>query len=637
MTSATYNRTERLLRLAILQPKLFIVEVVAAGAFSYLSTAVVVAILLILFTLSLALALVSFSSIFLLRLGFWALSRLRLPTGMRSLLRAFATQPGIPYGVPVNPAESPALYSIVGRIRSAYGIPEIAGIHIVSSFEVEMIRQERRGLLGWRKDYLHIGLPLFYALSVEELEALVAQHLGARSSHYGRLSQGIVPVINFWIRLKSSFESTRHWGWKYLEAFHRWYLDRFPDYWGVLSILNMLDADRRAADLVGVGRVGSMLVNATVAASFLETIYWPSIAAGREGNATPPGNSIAGMQQAFRSGLDSEQAKIWLNEALAESAFAKGGVPTLSTRLTRLNADRTFSGLSETGSADYLLGDALQPIVAKLDADIQRRFSASWRTAYEKRQSAREALVDFEKRIDSGEHLSDADLVRHAELVEREHGMHAAIATYRDLLLRLPGHPKVRFALGRVLLASANAEGIEQIERAIIADASLVVEGLPLLHRFLSSERRFREADEMVERYRSAYESENERRERARRLAEEERTHLRFNDTYRYHALSESRLKRTRELIAGFPGVRVAFLIRKDVRYMPERPLYVLGIVRRRTIFGWRSEAEKIRERQILDDLAILGDFRLVMLNQRRNRPMWKIMKNIRNACIFET
>jgi hypothetical protein len=235
---------------------------------------------------------------------------------------------------------------------------------------------------------------------------------------------------------------------------------------------------------------------------------------------------------------------------------------------------------------------------------------------------------EMEARVASGTDLTPDEMLAYGRMVESRRGPDAAEEIVRALVERCPRYGPGSYELGRLLLLRDDDRGIAYIERAVELDRGLVLAALPLLYSYLTGKRRYREADGMVERYRDGYHGEQANREQIAGLARQERAHLRFDDAYLHHDLSGTQLARVIEIVRGLDDVEQAFVMRKLVQHLRDRPLYVLVVVPRRRR-ARREEGKKVQWSRVVRDLSVVGEFRIVVVDGGKNRPMYEEARRI--------
>ena len=86
-----------------------------------------------------------------------------------------------------------------------------------------------------------------------------------------------------------------------------------------------------------------------------------------------------------------------------------------------------------------------------------------------------------------------------------------------------------------------------------------------------------------------------DRHEKESAAAQRERAKVLASDTFLAHDLSETQIDLLRRRLSAYPDCGAAWLVRKSVRYFPNRPLFVL-CVRRKSARWWLSQPDRDRE-----------------------------------------
>jgi hypothetical protein len=116
-------------------------------------------------------------------------------------------------------------------------------------------------------------------------------------------------------------------------------------------------------------------------------------------------------------------------------------------------------------------------------------------------------------------------------------------------------------------------------------------------------------------------------------LAQQERFSISTGDRFESHDLSASAQAKLVEQLSHYPQVKEAYLVRKTLQYFPEKPLYVLGIIRRRG-FIELEEAEPKLLKKLMIELALPNQTWVICLN--KDRAMTKILQQTADQAIYQ-
>ena len=175
-------------------------------------------------------------------------------------------------------------------------------------------------------------------------------------------------------------------------------------------------------------------------------------------------------------------------------------------------------------------------------------------------------------------------------------------------------HSDSNYANGSILWDQGNSQGISYIETAIERDYNKVVLGCELVRTFMRQQGNFEVAD--------SYRERGNRHYPILLLAQEERSVIRAKDEFISYNFSRDILRSLSRQLSDYPQIKKSYIVQKSLKYFPEEPLYVLGVVRHR-ILGEEYAYE--RDLELLYDLRANLDFpysiQIVMLSFKR----WKL------------
>lgn len=394
------------------------------------------------------------------------------------ILRAVWIRFSEPDGHRLQPAEAPALWEEVERIRREVGAARLHGIVINDALNAAAAYVPNGFGLWNQRHYLVLGLPLMQLLNKDELAAVIAHEFGHFHGGHGRFGAWIYRLRNSWYRL---MDGMARGGWsvgQLLALFFRWYAPYFDAYSFVLARRQEYAADSVGAAAAGEQAMASALVRIGLAADWLEREFWPSVHQSEHDQSYPPVHVHGRLSAAIREHRRGyEGAPRWL---LERDAGLDDTHPTLAQRLGALRvavAPRPDSGIDHSAAA--LLGDALCE-------KLEQRFSREWREAAEKAWQARHQQLEMERRrlaeLEAHSERSPAEWVEYAALAETHRLTQDALPLYREALARSPSHAWTRYRLGALLLKRGEeAEGVECLQRAMESNAAVIESALQSL------------------------------------------------------------------------------------------------------------------------------------------------------------
>ncbi len=189
-------------------------------------------------------------------------------------LKAMWVKLPLPEGAIIQREDAPELFLLVERLQSQLAVPKFYKVMITGQLNAGVCQIPRLGLLGWYRHYLLIGLPLIKALSVQQLEAVLAHELGHLAGKHGILSNWIYRLRLGWDRLIEGLEKKSSWGTIVFLPFFRWYVPFFSAYSFPLARANEFYADKISAQLTSTQIVGEALIRVEIIGRYLNEYYW---------------------------------------------------------------------------------------------------------------------------------------------------------------------------------------------------------------------------------------------------------------------------------------------------------------------------------------------------------------------------
>src|SRR5881296_941171 len=460
----------------------------------------------------------------------------------RLVLRALRVRVERPEGVRVRPADAPELFALIDRLVRELHTPRLHRVLLTEDCNAALAQIPRLGPLGWYRNYLLLGLAEMQALSPEELQPLLAHELGHLSRQHGRLGAWIYRIRATWMRLAMMVEVQSQWG----RPLFDWFLERWWPYFNAYSFVlareREYEADRFAASIAGKEIFARSLGTSYVMDEFLSRRFWPGVYRAAEERPEPPGDVLTALARALGTGPAPDDARRWLEAALRRRTGLVDTHPALAERLGALRIiTRAAEPRRTTGptAAEHYLGARLESLTAAVDAAWQRV----------------QIVLDLD-------------------------GEEEALPLLRDLVARAPDHGPASFALGQILADRDDASAIAHLERAMVCNVLARPPGNHAIAALLESLGRDGEA---AAHRRRAWDAGG-----LLHRAAAERRHVGMLDVLLPHDLVSEVVGRARERLVQMGSVRAAWLAKKKLAYLPESPLYVLGVVSSARV-GWQD------------------------------------------------
>lgn len=357
--------------------------------------------------------------------------------------------------------------------------------------------------------------------------------------------------------------------------------------------------------------------------------YWEDVKRRADEQREPDVAPLGGMGPRVFDGMDEEESRQWLDQALAVDTAVDDSHPSLCDRLTALGeAPRIPPPLRES-AGEALLCAALPALAGRLDDAWREEVAEPWRERFEAMRESRRRLAELERQAAAAE-LPIPDAYEHADLVEAWRGVGEALPMYRRVVAREPSHAGARFALGRILAAQDDPECLEQLGQAIDAHPDALIPGCQHAYGFLQQNGRMEEAERHADRARRHYQAAEE--------AREERSRVELDGRYEAHGLAAVDLAPTLEFLSAHPDVKRVWLVRRQLVHRPEEPLFVLCARHRKRLLDWLSTALSKRGdlalQERLQEVPLPGEAFILVLNHR-GRRVRRMFEDVPNARIL--
>ncbi|HKI93822.1 MAG TPA: M48 family metalloprotease [Gemmatimonadales bacterium] len=503
-----------------------------------------------------------------------------------------------PGGFLLTREATPALFELIDRTSAALHAPPVHDVVVDASLNAAIVQVPRFGPFGWYRNYLLIGLPLLQATDPDEWRAILAHEMGHLSGNHGRFGSWVYRVRKTWNQLLAAVEKKRsRIGTWLFGRFLAWYAPYFDAYTFVVARRHEYDADRAAADLAGADVARRALLRLDAAARVMEERFWPDLMAGAGESAEPPTDTFGRLGIALRTPPATEDAARWITASWQRVAGVNDTHPSLADRLRALGWNPTGGDATEppppppiTGPTadEAFLGALATPLREAIDQAWAKGAAESWRQQHEKvrRELDRVAALDAREAgsLSVEEEWERIDLL--ADLGDQDR----AAALNRALLERAPEHPGARFYLGRILLADGDPAGVEYIEGVMRDEPSTTLAGCQVLYAYYQGRGDTTAAARCLK-WAEEYSGELEK-------AREERRQLPKGALVEPHGLPDEAIAALRTQLEKLRRVKRAYLVRRRVKWLPDRPAYALCL-KPRGMFTTRK-----RHRRIVDEVA---------------------------------
>jgi Zn-dependent protease with chaperone function len=494
-----------------------------------------------------------------------------------------------PEGIRLSRRSVPELHAVIDELRRALRAPAFTQVLITSDYNAGVVHVPQYGIFGGRRSYLLLGLPLMKSLSMDQFRAVVAHELGHLARGDAAVASWIYGQRLRWLRLMSVLEAQGGKGSFLFRGFINWYAPYFNAYSFPLARAAEYEADVAAAKLTSPRTAAEALTGISVVGRYLGQHFWPGIYRQADDLPQPAVAPFVGVTQTLASGLGRSGTGDLLAVALDEETTLADTHPALKDRLKALGESARIVLPAPDDTADRLLGAQLERITKELDERWHKEILPVWQERHKKVQGERALLAELTRKHEAGEVLTPDEANVRAVLTGGVGGNpDGAIAQLRALRVSAPDHPLICFNLGVMLLDRDDDAGMALVERTMELDENAIFESTKTLRDYCLRRGRPAEAqawhDKMVQRLAIL------------QGAEKERSNVFTSDKFDRHGLTEADLAPILAELRAIPGLRKAYFVRKQLKFLTHKPLYVVGFKAKRTIM-FRS---KPREAEVL-------------------------------------
>lgn len=333
-------------------------------------------------------------------------------------LRALWCRFDAPPGVALSPADAPALFEALERIRKKIKGPPIHHVQLDANFNASITQIPRYGLFGGAVNYLTIGLPLLLAIDRPRFLAVMAHEYGHLRGNHGQFAAWIYRTRLSWTKLEHGMRHDEGPMAAVTQAFLRWYFPRFLAKTFALARQDEFEADRIAGKLLGREVAGAALTEIAIKGAWIAREFWPLHWRAASASAQPVGPYTA-MRKLLTLPLPDDFARETFRKTLGQFSGVDDTHPVLRDRLEALDVNKKLPVWSTQPALD-LLGTNSAKWFAHFDKQWCRDNASDWKQhhAYLGRVRARVDMLaasaqrnnademaelgDLRKRLDSG-------------------------------------------------------------------------------------------------------------------------------------------------------------------------------------------------------------------------------------------
>lgn len=503
-----------------------------------------------------------------------------------SLFRSAFVRLPLPPGLEIQRKDFPYLYDLVDSLRK----PMKTGgrrIRILVDWNYNAFAFSRPalGIFGPATHYLGIGLPLLASLNHEQTRAVIAHEMAHFSRKHCRFASRLSRLAMMWTSLLEHLRNAPLTGLPY-----RAFVSTYSRWLSALSIViirnSEFEADRISAKAVSPQAVAGSLMRIALRSDLVVDRHWREVWQHAYVSDEPSRKPVTHLFLRLSETIDRDLAISEMKWILGCATEIDDSHPSLGDRVRALGYEVPLP--NEDHSVMVSEWNLRQPESTLRNfigrqTDVESTFDeiwrhvhlADWRTVHHESAPMTRHINQLDREWREKGALSVEKAWKRAEITAAFYGEGSIIAIVDYILNLNPDHAHANFVKGKDLLRRFNSLGILHIESAMERDPLSYREaGLSLLsdyYRRMGSPEEFREA--RFEAYTSADETIAAIQERSRKVT--------VHENFLPHDLPEEVLADLCESLDEIPAIRAVYLVRRDVKHLPESSFYVLGVITR--------------------------------------------------------
>ena len=485
------------------------------------------------------------------------------------VLRSLWVRIAPPQGFALSPGTAPALFGRIEQLRRSLDAPPFHRVLVTDDLNAAVVQVPLLGLFGWHRNYLLLGLPLLKCLTPEQLEAVLAHEFGHLAGGHARFSNWLYRSRKTWQQLEEKIAAAGSSGALLFRRFLNWYVPYFQAWTFPLARANEYEADAVSARLTSARTAAQALSGVNVSAALLQERFWPDIHRQADEHPQPAFLPFHTLGNQLPDDFHSADGQRWLQQALQRQTSCDDTHPSLSDRLRALGQTAEVAPPAPGQSADYLLGDLRDSIIASFDARWQEQVIQDWRKHYDGVQENRRRLHELNEAAATRELEASEKIERGRLLASAGKDNDAALEQLRAAVAAHPQNAPALFHLGLHLLQRDDAQGVELLEQALQLDADALAGVCETLRDYYWA----RGEKELAQQWHARLVDSDA----LQRAALDERARVDIDDKLQPHGLTPEQLE---PLVAQLRELKLrrAWLARRVLEHRPDLPQLLLGV-----------------------------------------------------------
>ena len=385
------------------------------------------------------------------------------------IVRSMWVQVPTPQGWILGYEQAAQFYDAVEQVRVGCRGPKLHQVVFTEDMNAGIVQVPRFGMLGWHRNYLAVGLPLMYALTPEQFQAVLAHEFGHLSAGHGRFSVWIHGVRAMWEQLLAALTERESRLRAPVIVFLRHYVPYFEAYTLALARQQEYEADQMAVTVAGPEVTGATLVSCSVA-NALDERYWRELGLRSESDEEPPADAVTALCTAVGEKPTRWSPTMLTAFALCQEPSVTDTHPALHQRLAAINAtpaQARYQGGPATSAAAAFLAEAAPGLLEILDRSAHENARRSWRSLRDHCALVRGRLAELQADAAATDETHLQERLALAEMLCDDSAIESALQAIVDSDAQ---NAHAAFGLGLALLRRGDDAGLGYINRSMELD-----------------------------------------------------------------------------------------------------------------------------------------------------------------------
>lgn len=490
----------------------------------------------------------------------------------------------LPPGLEVTQADAPKLFAWLDTIIQKAEGPRFQQVYISNEVNASVSRHTGwLGFFGFGPVTLTLGLPLMQLLTLPQLAGVIGHEYGHVAAKDNAKGQWIYRIRNSWLVLGDRLQLEHLWYALKLNRFYSWFIGVFSAYSFALSRRCEYEADAFSSKLAGAENAASALCAVAVHGEAIGAQYWRDVWKRAE---TQADHKSEAPYTSLAAWLKEERDLKEITEGVLKEKTGYGSThPSTLDRVRALGRDFVPPAPVRESSAAALLGAFEHKLAQQFNAEWHEAAGQHWQASHEEHKHYRARHEELKQKplesltLDELRELSSA-----AIRLRDDAGLTTASG---EILKREPENTAARLNIASLKLEAGDESQVAEIEAVMAKDAQLYPNGCQHISSFYHKAGRTEEAKPWDEKL-SAWEYE-------RAAAAEERELVLATDSYAPHGLPQEQVDKLAAHCAATNALHTVYLVKKQVKYMPEYPAYLIA---------FRLKSQPFRsQKKIQDDI----------------------------------